>query len=385
MLRLKIIAVALVLLFTINAALYSNDNVASNSEKSDNSAANVDRDAIAVKVNTVNITEGDIEESIMQQLSSRPDIVKNEDLYNRYKKSLRRRVLNGLINSALLNQAAKDENLTLSDQDIEEKLLEIVELGMKQTGMTREELAADILRKQGMTIEESLNKYKTNKQFLDTILFEKIVSAKFPENVVISDQEAKDYYDKNLEARYKQKAAVTASHILVSTVDENRQPLTEEKKKEAREKIEKIQNELAGPKVDFGELAEKYSDCPSGKRNKGSLGSFPRHGAMVEPFAEAAFELETGEISDIVETQFGYHIIKVTEKAEEKVTAFDEVKDDIVSQMVRAKKSQALSEYVKQLRENAKIVYSNDEDDPEEIKKQQEALQKQVESKQEEK
>ena len=61
------------------------------------------------------------------------------------------------------------------------------------------------------------------------------------------------------------------------------------------------------------------------------MGRFPRHGAMVEPFAEAAFELETGEISDIVETQFGYHIIKVTEKAEEKVTAFDEVKDDIVS------------------------------------------------------
>ena len=165
------------------------------------------------------------------------------------------------------------KNLTLSDQDIEEKLLEIVELGMKQTGMTREELAADILRKQGMTIEESLNKYKTNKQFLDTILFEKIVSAKFPENVVISDQEAKDYYDKNLEARYKQKAAVTASHILVSTVDENRQPLTEEKKKRGKRENRENPNELAGPKVDFGELAEKYSDCPSGKRNKGSLGS----------------------------------------------------------------------------------------------------------------
>ncbi len=382
MLKIKLFAMALLLLFVFNAVLYSENNEAADNK--DDSAASVDLGAVAVKVNDFAITEGDIEAAIVQQLSSRPDIMKNEELFARYKQSLRRRVLSSLINSALLNQAAESEGLALTEEEINEKLDEIVKLGMQQTGMTREELAADILKNKKMTIEESLNLYKKNKQFLDVILFEKIVSAKFPKEAFVSENEIKEYYNKNLDARYKQKATVTASHILVTTLDEKRQPLSEEKKLEAKAKIEKIKKELSEPKADFGELAEKYSDCPSGKRAKGSLGAFPRHGAMVEPFAEAAFELEPGEISDIVETQFGYHIIKVTDKAEEKVTAFDEVKDGIANQLAKAKKQQVLSEYVQKLREKAQIIYTNTNDDPVEIMKQQEELKKQIESKQQE-
>ena len=372
--NMKIILTAFLLLFAVNSMLYPNDTAAAGEKKSEETKADIDPSTVIVKVNGKAIVEGNIEDAIKQQLASRPEVMENKDLYARYKQSLRRRVLNNLINSALLSQAAEKENLTLTDKDIDQKLQEIVQLGMKQTGMTREELAADILKKQGMTIEESLNKYKTNKQFLDTILFEKIVSSKFSDKTSVSDQEIKDYYDKNLDARYKQKATVTASHILVTTVDDKRQPLSEEKKKEAKEKIEKIQKEVNAPGADFGALAEKYSDCPSGKRSKGSLGAFPRTGAMVEPFAKAAFELKPGEISDIVETRFGYHLIKVTDKSEEKVTPLDEVKDDIAGQLARTNKSQALSEYVKQLRDEADIVYLNKDDDPEEIEKKKEEL-----------
>ncbi|MCG8335446.1 MAG: peptidylprolyl isomerase [Proteobacteria bacterium] len=174
-------------------------------------------------------------------------------------------------------------------------------------------------------------------------------------------------------------------HHNPTTVDEKREPLDEEKIKAAKAKIEKIKKELEDPKADFGAMAEKHSDCPSGKRNKGALGAFPRHGAMVEPFAKAAFELEPGQISDVVETQFGYHLVKVTEKKEEKVTSFDEVKDDIENQLVRTKKSSVLSEYVKDLRAKAVISYLNKDDDPKEIKKKQLEQSKKAEAEKEEK
>jgi peptidyl-prolyl cis-trans isomerase C len=102
--------------------------------------------------------------------------------------------------------------------------------------------------------------------------------------------------------------------------------------------------------TDVFAASAKDSDCPSSK-NGGDLGSFPRTGAMVEPFAQAAFALQPGQMSDIVETQFGYHLILVTARVPGRELKFDDIKDeirDVYADRLR-------SELLPQLRKTAKI------------------------------
>ena len=98
---------------------------------------------------------------------------------------------------------------------------------------------------------------------------------------------------------------IQASHILIGH-NETPDPSSELTKRKALEKIEDLQQQLQSG-AEFSEVATKYSDCPSANRG-GDLGLFGR-GAMVPEFDEAAFGLEVDEISEVIETQFGYHLI----------------------------------------------------------------------------
>ncbi len=344
--------------------------------------APADPAAPAVKVNGTVITEGMIEQAVTQQLASRSKAPQNPELIERYKKIMRPRVIDNLINIELISQAAKKDGLALTDADIDARLEDLVKLAMEQSSMTREELAQDILKRQGVTIEESLANYRTNKQFLETILLEKIAAVRFAQQIEVSDQEIQNYYDENKAARYTKQEMVKASHILVKTIDDEGQPIAEEQKAQALTKIKEIKAKVDSEGSDFAALAGEFSDCPSGKRSGGDLGFFPKTGAMVEPFASEAFALKPGQVSDIVETQFGYHIIKCTDYQKEEVTPLSEVKDEISNQLARGKKNQVLSEMTSQLRSEAKIEYVNLADDPAEIARQkaaqQEAAQKEA-------
>lgn len=116
---------------------------------------------------------------------------------------------------------------------------------------------------------------------------------------------------------------VRARHILLDT-RAVKNPLTKEAMRSKAEEIRK--RVLAGE--DFAELAKTYSDCPSGEQG-GDLGYFGRHGMMVEPFAAAAFALEKGGVSPVVETQFGFHIIQVTDIKPGKALKFEDVREKV--------------------------------------------------------
>lgn len=115
------------------------------------------------------------------------------------------------------------------------------------------------------------------------------------ENISVTDEDVKKYYDENKE-QFKVGEAVSASHILVDS---------EEKAAELKTKIE-------NGEISFEDAARENSSCPS-SQNGGALGEFT-HGQMVAEFDEAAFSMEVGAISAPVKTQFGYHLIKVTDK-----------------------------------------------------------------------
>jgi len=154
----------------------------------------------------------------------------------------------------------------------------------------------------------------------------------FDKNVKITDEEMKKYYEEHKKDYYKDE--VKASHILISTVDDNGKPLSEAKKKEAKKKAEEVLKKAKSGE-EFSELAKEYSDDPRSAANGGDLGYFTK-GQMVQPFEEAAFSLKPGEISGLVESEYGYHIIKVYDKIDKQLS-FDEVKDQIKKTLIEDK------------------------------------------------
>jgi peptidyl-prolyl cis-trans isomerase C len=126
----------------------------------------------------------------------------------------------------------------------------------------------------------------------------------------------------------------------------------DDQKAAARKKIESVQQKVKKGE-DFATLAKTYSEGPSGPRG-GDLGYFKR-GQMVKPFEEAAFRLKPNETSEIVETQFGYHLIKVNDKKPAKTMTYAEVKDRLNEHLKKQKSDSEANAYIKTLRKDAKI------------------------------
>ena len=175
----------------------------------------------------------------------------------------------------------------------------------------------------------------------------------FDKNTKITEEEMKKYYDEHKKTYVDDE--VRASHILISTVDpKTKKPVSDDKKKEAKKKAEEVYKKVkAGD--DFAKLAKEYSDDKSSAVNGGDLGFFSK-GQMVPEFEKAAFGMDKGEISDIVESQFGYHIIKVTDKKYKEYT-FDEVKNNIKQNLLYKKYTEKVNELVKK----AKIEKNEEE------------------------
>lgn len=148
---------------------------------------------------------------------------------------------------------------------------------------------------------------------------------------------------------YAQGERVLAQHILISPDGD-----TKTSKDEARAKIEDIRERVAGGK-DFADEAAAHSMCPSGKEG-GSLGWFSR-GMMVPEFDQAVFSMKVGEVSDIIETQFGYHIIYKTDHEAAGEADFDQVRDKIRDFLRHARRGEAMAAYVEDLKSKAKIEW----------------------------
>jgi peptidyl-prolyl cis-trans isomerase C len=126
----------------------------------------------------------------------------------------------------------------------------------------------------------------------------------------------------------------------------------EAKKAEARTKIESLQTKLKKGE-NFDALAKEYSEGPSGPKG-GDLGFFGR-GQMVKPFEETAFTMKPGQVSEMVETRFGYHLIMVTDRTPESTLSYEEIKDRLEQYLKQQKVQEATAKYVETLRGKAKI------------------------------
>lgn len=180
------------------------------------------------------------------------------------------------------------------------------------------------LKEIGLT-DESLTNLLQNQAIIQK-LYQKITSD--PQQFNISDQDMQSYYDSHKDDFKK----VKAKHILFSTVDENRQPLPQDKQDEAKKKADDIYAKVKAGE-DFDTLMKQYSEDPGLQQSPDGY-TFGK-GEMVKEFEDAAFALKPGEVSNIVKSDFGYHIIKCVENPI--YQTFDEVKDKIKSDMEKEK------------------------------------------------
>lgn len=247
-------------------------------------------------------------------------------------------VIDRLIIIELMLQDAKKRNIQVSDKTVEEDMVAF------RTSFHTEEEFNDFLKKNNIDmaiIKKQFTKKATLQQFQRELLQE------LKKKVVISPEESKAFYKTNIE-QFKAPEQVKASHILIK-LNEN---ADKEADKQALASIEKIRKSaLAGE--DFAKLAELHSQGPSSSRG-GDLGFFDRK-TMVKPFADAVFALKVNEISEVVKTSSGYHIIKLTQRKDAETIPFDKVKDKINDYLTQAKLEQAQRDYNSLLRENANI------------------------------
>jgi len=175
-----------------------------------------------------------------------------------------------------------------------------------------------------------------------------MLEKEFESLVAATDDEVRKFYEGN-KPRFREEATVHASHILIR-LEQNADAAARTK---ARAQIETIQAQLKKG-GNFAELATTHSQDPGSAPKGGDLGFFAR-GQMVPAFEEAAFTTKVGQVSGIVETPFGYHLIKVAETKPGRDVGFDEVKEQIreyLKQQVREQKSQA---FIDQLKVKGKI------------------------------
>ena len=183
------------------------------------------------------------------------------------------------------------------------------------------------------------NKEKYEKPKQVKVKYVKFDSNDFIKEIKVTDEEIQNYYIRN-RLKYYEPERIKVSHILVAVKNWDNKTETSE----ALNKIKNIQKELKNNGV-FEKLAEKYSNDQSSARNGGQIG-FIKRGDVVPEFEKSAFNLKKGEISDIVKTQFGYHLIKVDEKIPAKMPGLNELKEVIKKEIYENKKNITLKEHV---------------------------------------
>ena len=232
---------------------------------------------------------------------------------------LRNAIVTSLVEQARFEIAAEELDITITDEELDERLDELKE----QFFEGDEEAYTAELEKQGLTEEQVLKDLRT--RMLSEKIFEEITS-----EVEVTDEDIQAYYEEN-KAQFEQPASREVRHILVKT----------------QARANQIHRQLENG-ADFAKLAREFSEDPASAKEGGNFTA--QKGATVAPFDEVAFELETGELSDPVKTQFGWHVIEAVADVEDAATQeLAEVEEQISTTLLEEKKNARINEWVQQL------------------------------------
>ena len=324
-----------------------------------------------IKVNNEVITQAQFEEafdssvdkSFLKSFGGSKNFVKSDEnpMYGIFKD----KIVNELIVKSLLDQEIAKKGIKATDEDIQNELKIIID----KVG-SKEELNK-ILKQRGVSNAQFTDDLKTQ------IKIKKLVNS--VQKINISDNDAKKYYDTH-KSEFVHGEQVRASHILISantleiiqqlkTKNPNIDPADMNTQVEAtiasqKAKAEKVLAQVKQNPDDFAKIAQKESDDKASAERGGELGFFPKE-AMVPEFANTAFSMKPNTVSEqLVQSPYGFHIIKVTDRMEAGSTPYAKVKDEIKFYLETQKQIEVLKNITDGLMKNAKIEYLNDSFNP---------------------
>lgn len=303
-------------------------------------------DEVLAIVNGTEIKNSQVMELIMpnlqRQLASMPEDQRQQQMETMIS-SIKPRALDSLVLQTVVEQALAKADVNVPQQEIDTQIADIA----KSRNLSMDDFKK-MMEEQGMSWDD------LNKRITMSMKFEKYLDKELKSQIKdANDAQVKAFYDQNI-SRFSKPEQVRASHILygIMQAPEGTDPNTFKK-----EQLEKAQKALAKVKegADFAELAKQDSSCPSAKEG-GDLNYFSK-GQMVPEFDKVAFELPVGQVSDIVETQFGYHIIKVTDHKAAEVQTLEQASTQIKEELVNNQKRDLGKKFIDDLKAKADIVY----------------------------
>jgi len=303
-----------------------------------------------------------IDNSMFKSFGGAKNFVKSEDnpMYNVFKE----KVVNELIIKALLDQEIEKKGITASKEEIQEELKRVTDKVGSKDELNR------ILKERGVSNASFTNDLKTQ------IKIRKLINS--VEKVEVTDAEVKKYYDTH-QKDFSHGEQVRASHILIAVdmlgkireLKEKNKDISTEKlnaeleKYAAAQKVkaEAILAEVQKNPDNFERIAVQNSDDKGSAARGGQLGFFTKE-QMVPEFSKAAFSMKPNTISGLVPTQYGYHIIKVTDRMEPGVTPFVKVKDELKFYLETKEQVAVLKKITSGLMKQADIEYLDDKFNP---------------------
>jgi len=247
-----------------------------------------------------------------------------------------RGVLDQLVAYHLLAQESRARKIAIGDPEVEARIADIRKSFPSEDAFTKG------IASQGLTPEHLRLQTRTSLEVA------KMIDAEVSSKVAVQDAEVSTFYQQNLE-KFKQGDSVHASHILFGVA----QGATPEQKTEAKAKAQAALKQVRAG-ADFATIAKAVSQDPGSAPNGGDLGFFPK-GQMNPQFEDAAFGTKTGTVSAVVETPFGFHIIKVHERRAPRTAPLTEVAGQIKDFLTQGQREQKLEQFVEQVKARGKI------------------------------
>ena len=286
---------------------------------------------VVARVNGESVTKAEFEEALAA-LEQRNQGAVPPDQRDR----IFRGVLDQLVGIKLLSQEAAKRKIAVPEADIE------AQLNQMRQQFPSEDVFNQALKQQNKTVDMLKTEARSS------MAIQKMLEQTLAGKIAVTPQQAQDFYDKNPD-QFKRPEQVRASHILITV----QQGADVAAKAAAKRKAEGVLKQVkAGG--NFAALAKDNSQDPGSAVNGGDLGFFQR-GQMVPPFDEAAFTMKPGATSDLVETQFGYHIIRVMEKKEAGTVTIDEVRPQLEQYLQNANRQREMQAFVDGLKAKGKV------------------------------
>jgi len=291
--------------------------------------------AIVAIVNDDIITLHDVHREAQPAVS---EAEKKGALSDTARSKIRRTSLDRLIEKKLTEQKVRELNIKVSEEEIRQAIDDV----RKQNNISSQEALVTALAAQGLSFDQ----YRA--QLQEQIEKLKLVSMEVRAKVQVGETEMRNYYAANL-AKYTEEESFRARHIFFKTGEK----ATPDEIQRSKTTALSVLADAKGGK-DFAELAKKFSEDPAARKDGGDLGSFKK-GDMQPDLEKTILSLKPGEVSDLVTTPIGFHIIKLEARVAGTTKPFESVKAEIEEILYRNKSEERFSQWVKDLRDKASV------------------------------